>query len=33
VTSLIEAEYPLDQALAAFEHAGRRGTLKVLIRP
>jgi hypothetical protein len=33
VTSLIEAEYPLDQALAAFEHAGRRGTLKVLIGP
>ncbi len=33
VTSLIEVEYPLDQALAAFEHAGRRGTLKVLIRP
>lgn len=33
VTSLIEAEYPLDKALAAFEHAGRRGTLKVLVRP
>ena len=33
VTSLIEAEYPLDDALAAFEHAGRRGTLKVLVRP
>ncbi len=33
VTSLIEAIYPLDQALAAFEHAGRRGALKVLIRP
>jgi threonine dehydrogenase-like Zn-dependent dehydrogenase len=33
VTSLIEAEYPLDQALAAFEHAGRRGALKVLVRP
>jgi threonine dehydrogenase-like Zn-dependent dehydrogenase len=33
VTSLIEAEYPLDEALAAFEHAGRRGALKVLIRP
>lgn len=33
VTSLIEAEYPLDEALAAFEHAGRRGTLKVLVRP
>jgi threonine dehydrogenase-like Zn-dependent dehydrogenase len=33
VTSLLEAEYPLDQALAAFEHAGRRGALKVLVRP
>jgi threonine dehydrogenase-like Zn-dependent dehydrogenase len=33
VTSLIEAEYPLDEALAAFEHAGRRGALKVLVRP
>jgi threonine dehydrogenase-like Zn-dependent dehydrogenase len=33
VTSLVEAEYPLDEALAAFEHAGRRGTLKVLVRP
>ena len=33
VRPLIEAEYPLDEALAAFEHAGRRGTLKVLVRP
>ncbi|MGD9145777.1 MAG: alcohol dehydrogenase, partial [Anaerolineae bacterium] len=33
VASLVEAEYPLDQALAAFEHAGRRGALKVLVRP
>jgi threonine dehydrogenase-like Zn-dependent dehydrogenase len=33
VTPLIAAEYPLDQALAAFEHAARRGTLKVLVRP
>jgi threonine dehydrogenase-like Zn-dependent dehydrogenase len=33
VASLIAAEYPLDQALAAFEHAARRGTLKVLVRP
>lgn len=33
VTSLIEAEYPLDKALPAFEHAGRRGALKVLVRP
>ncbi len=32
VVPLIEAEYPLDQALAALEHAARRGTLKVLIR-
>ena len=33
VLPLIEAEYPLDEALAAFEHAGRRGALKVLVRP
>ena len=33
VMSLIEAEYPLDEGLAAFRHAGRRGALKVLVRP
>ncbi len=33
VASLIEAEYPLDKALTAFEHAGRQGMLKVLIHP
>jgi threonine dehydrogenase-like Zn-dependent dehydrogenase len=33
ITSLIEAEYRLEEALAAFEHAGRRGALKVLVRP
>ena len=33
VAPLIEAEYPLHQAVAAFEHAGRRGALKVLVRP
>jgi threonine dehydrogenase-like Zn-dependent dehydrogenase len=33
VTSLIEAEYPLSEGLAAFEHASRRGALKVLVRP
>jgi threonine dehydrogenase-like Zn-dependent dehydrogenase len=33
VTSLIEAEYPLGEGLVAFEHAGRRGALKVLVRP
>jgi threonine dehydrogenase-like Zn-dependent dehydrogenase len=32
VIPLIEAEYPLDEALVAFEHAGRRGALKVLVR-
>ena len=32
VGSLIEAEYGLDEALNAFEHARRRGTLKVLVR-
>ena len=33
VLPLIEAEYPLDEALAAFEHAQQRGALKVLVRP
>lgn len=33
VLPLIEAEYPLDEALAAVEHARRRGALKVLVRP
>jgi threonine dehydrogenase-like Zn-dependent dehydrogenase len=28
---LLEARYPLEQALAAFEHAGRPGTFKVLV--
>ncbi len=32
-TPLIEAIYPLDQALQAMEHAARPGILKVLIRP
>lgn len=31
VESLIEARYPLDEYEAAFEHAGRRGALKVLL--
>ncbi len=30
---LIEAVYPLEQGLSAFEHAGKPGALKVLIRP
>ncbi len=30
---LIEAMYPLDQGKLAFEHAGKPGALKVLIRP
>lgn len=33
VLSLIEACYPLTEALSALEHAGQRGALKVLIRP
>ena len=33
VEPLIEAVYPLDQVVEAFAHAGRRGTLKVLVRP
>ena len=33
VESLITATYPLDEALAAFEHARAKGTLKVLLRP
>jgi threonine dehydrogenase-like Zn-dependent dehydrogenase len=31
VTPLIQARYPLSKALAAFEHAARPGTLKVLV--
>jgi len=33
VASLIEARHPLRDGLAAFEQAGRRGTLKVLLAP
>ena len=33
VGSLIEATYPLAEGLAAMAHAGRRGALKVLLRP
>jgi threonine dehydrogenase-like Zn-dependent dehydrogenase len=33
VETLIQAEYRLDEAPQAFEHAGRRGMLKVLVRP
>jgi threonine dehydrogenase-like Zn-dependent dehydrogenase len=33
VQALIEATYSLDDGLAAFEHAQRRGTLKVLVKP
>jgi len=33
VRSLIAATYPLEQGLAAFDHAGGKGTLKVLVRP
>lgn len=32
VKPLIQAEYPLDQAVAAFEHAARPGSLKVLVQ-
>ena len=33
VRPLIEAEYPLADGLAAFEHAARPGVRKVLLRP
>jgi hypothetical protein len=32
VIPLITAEYPLEQAMDAFEHASRRGALKILVR-
>ena len=32
VSSLISARYSLDEGLAAFEHAGQKGVLKVLVR-
>jgi threonine dehydrogenase-like Zn-dependent dehydrogenase len=33
VLPLIEASYPLEQGLKAFEHAAQPGVLKVLIQP
>ena len=33
VRDLIDAVYPLSDAVAAFDHAQRKGALKVLIRP
>jgi threonine dehydrogenase-like Zn-dependent dehydrogenase len=33
VRPLIEAEYPLHEALAAFDHAARPGVRKILLRP
>ncbi|MFN2183104.1 MAG: MDR/zinc-dependent alcohol dehydrogenase-like family protein [Anaerolineae bacterium] len=33
VLPLVEAEYPLDEAVTAMDHAGRRGALKILVRP
>jgi len=33
VEPVIEATYPLDEGLAAFAHAQKRGALKVLVRP
>ena len=33
VRPLIDAEYPLDEAVQAFEHASRPGVRKVLLRP
>lgn len=30
---LVDAEYPLSRGVEAFEHAGRAGALKVLLRP
>jgi alcohol dehydrogenase len=33
VDSLVEAEFPLEEGLAAFERASVRGALKVLVRP
>ena len=33
VTPLIDGEYPLQEAVSAFEHAARAGVRKILIRP
>jgi hypothetical protein len=33
VAPLVTAEYRLQDAMQAFEHAGRRDALKVLVRP
>jgi threonine dehydrogenase-like Zn-dependent dehydrogenase len=32
VEPLVEAVYPLQEARSAFEHASRRGALKILVR-
>jgi threonine dehydrogenase-like Zn-dependent dehydrogenase len=31
VESLIDAHYPLDDAMQAFDHAARKGTFKILL--
>ena len=31
VDSLIHAHYPLDKGLSAFDHATKKGTLKVIL--
>ena len=33
VRSLISVRYTLDEAVAAFHHADKKGVLKVLVRP
>ena len=33
VDSLVEATWPLEEGIAAFEQAGARGALKVLVKP
>ncbi|MEM9586082.1 MAG: zinc-binding dehydrogenase [Planctomycetota bacterium] len=32
VTALIDAEYPIEKALEAFEHAAKRGVRKIILR-
>jgi threonine dehydrogenase-like Zn-dependent dehydrogenase len=32
-SALIEAIYPIDQGLSAFEHAAQPGVLKILLQP
>ena len=33
VSDLVDESYPLEAAIAAFDHAARPGAMKILVRP